>query len=107
MAGPTDTMSWQAEPAGRTGLPSCRTGPAGYRPVTMVRLGQERLHEIRSRLDAIAEELADLGRAKLTEALDSEDQAPQAEERRLSRARRAVLKAAALLDDDDDNHGQS
>jgi hypothetical protein len=68
----------------------------------MVSLGQERLQEIRSRLDAIAEELADLGRAKLREALDGGDQALEVEERRLSRARRSVLKAAALLDDGDD-----
>jgi hypothetical protein len=87
--------------------PNGRTGPAGHKRAIMVSLGQERLHEIRSRLDAIAEELADLGRAELTEALDSEDQAPQAEERRLSRARRAVLKAAAMLADDDDDVGQS
>ena len=68
----------------------------------MVPLGQERLHELRSRLEAIAEELADLGRANLAEALDTGSAAPEADERRLSRARRAVLKAAALLDDGDD-----
>ncbi len=71
----------------------------------MVPLGQERLHELRSRLEAIAEELADLGRASLAEALDTGSAAPEAEERRLSRARRAVLKAAALLDDG--NEGES
>jgi hypothetical protein len=69
----------------------------------MVPLGQERLHELRSRLEAIAEELADLGRASLTEALDTGSAAPEAEERRLSRARRAVLKAAALLDNGDES----
>jgi hypothetical protein len=63
----------------------------------MTNSGEERLDELRSRLDAIAEELADLGRAKLVEALDSGGGAPEAEERRLSRARRAVLKAASLL----------
>ena len=67
----------------------------------MVPLGQERLHELRSRLEAIAEELADLGRANLAEALDTGSAAPEADERRLSRARHAVLKAAALLDDGD------
>lgn len=55
------------------------------------------MDDLRSRLHAIAEELADLGRAKLVEALDTGDAAPEREERRLSRARRAVLKAAALL----------
>ncbi len=69
----------------------------------MVPLGQERLHELRSRLEAIAEELADLGHASLTEALDTGSAAPEAEERRLSRARRAVLKAAALLDNGDED----
>jgi hypothetical protein len=59
--------------------------------------GGDRLQELRTTLDAIAEELADMGRAKLVEALGSGSKAPQAEERRLSRARRAVLKAAALL----------
>lgn len=59
--------------------------------------GEDRLAELRSNLEAIAEELADLGRAKLAEALDSGDRALETEERRLSRARRAVLKAAAIL----------
>ncbi len=68
----------------------------------MVPLGQERLHDLRSRLEAIAEELADLGRATLTEALDTGSPASEAEERRLGRARRAVLKAAALLDNGDE-----
>ena len=59
--------------------------------------GEDQLQDLRSRLDAIAEELADLGRAKLMEALETGSSGPEAEERRLSRARRAVLKAAALL----------
>jgi hypothetical protein len=67
----------------------------------MTSSGEERLHELRSRLDTIAEELADLGRAKLVEALESGSGAPEAEERRLSRARRAVLKAASLLGPDE------
>jgi hypothetical protein len=58
---------------------------------------EDRLEDLRSRLDAVADELADMGRAKLMEALDTGDTAPQAQERRLSKARRAVLKAAALL----------
>jgi hypothetical protein len=67
----------------------------------MVEMKDERLPELRARLDAIAEELADLSRAKLLEALDTGSDAPQKEERRLSGARRAVLKAAALLGPDD------
>ncbi len=61
--------------------------------------GEDQLQDLRSRLDAIAEELADLGRAKLMEALETGRGGPEAEERRLTRARRAVLKAAALLGD--------
>jgi hypothetical protein len=63
----------------------------------MVPSGEDQLQDLRSRLDAIAEELADLGRAKLMEALETGRSGPEAEERRLSRARRAVVKAAALL----------
>ena len=72
--------------------------------------GEERWQDLRSRLDAIAEELADLGRDKLVEALESGQSGPERQERRLSRARRAVLKAAALLgpepgaDSDDDTY---
>ncbi|HUB68883.1 MAG TPA: hypothetical protein VL984_00535 [Acidimicrobiales bacterium] len=53
--------------------------------------------ELSSRLEAIAEELAEIAHAKLREAV--EDGAPEAlaEERRLTRARRSVLRAAALL----------
>ena len=50
---------------------------------------------LRAALEAIAEELADMGRARLSEAIRTDSTA--AAERRLSRARRAVLKAAALL----------
>ena len=63
----------------------------------MVPSGEDQLQALRSRLDAIAEELADLGRAKLMEALETGRSGAEAEERRLSRARRAVLKAATLL----------
>ena len=54
--------------------------------------------DLADRLDAIGEELADLALDRLRVAL--EDDGPQtaaAEERRLTRARRAVEKAAALL----------
>jgi hypothetical protein len=63
----------------------------------MVAMGEERLDELRSRLDDIAEEIADIGRAKLRRALDTDDPQAVSDERRLSRARRSVLKAAALL----------
>jgi hypothetical protein len=58
---------------------------------------ENRWQDLRAKLEAIAEELADIGRDKLLEALESGRAEPEAEERRLSRARRAVLKAAALL----------
>jgi flagellar biosynthesis/type III secretory pathway protein FliH len=53
--------------------------------------------ELSSRLEEIAEEIADLAHAKLREAIETGSAAAAAEERRLGRARRAVLKAAALL----------
>jgi hypothetical protein len=53
--------------------------------------------QLRSRLEAIAEEIADLGHARLREQLRTGSAEAAADERRLSRARRAVLKAAALL----------
>jgi len=57
----------------------------------------DRLDDLRSRLDDIAEELADIGLAKLKEAVRDDNAHAAAEERRLARARRAVVKAAALL----------
>jgi hypothetical protein len=57
-------------------------------------LAAERL---RLALEDIAEELADMAQAQLSEAVRSHSATAEAEERRLSRARRAVLKAAALL----------
>jgi hypothetical protein len=55
------------------------------------------LDDLRQRLDGIAEELADLAMDRLRAALDAGDPAAPVEERRLTRARRAVEKAAALL----------
>jgi hypothetical protein len=63
----------------------------------LVVMSDERLEELRSRLDDIAEELADIGLAKLKEAVREENAEAAAQERRLARARRAVIKAAALL----------
>jgi len=60
-------------------------------------MGNERLEDIRSRLDEIAEEIADLGHAKLREVIDTGRADAAAAERVLGRARRSVLKAAALL----------
>ena len=65
-------------------------------------MGQD-LDALRERLEGIAEELADLAIDRLRAAVDGDDGAA-AEERRLTRARRAVEKAANLLADrtDDD-----
>ncbi len=54
------------------------------------------LDHLRERLDGIAEELADLAIDRLRAAVDGNEGAA-AEERRLTRARRAVEKAAGLL----------
>jgi hypothetical protein len=57
---------------------------------------------IRARLEAIAEELADLALERLRESIDAGGQELPVDERRLSRARRAVEKAAAILAEPDD-----
>ncbi len=49
------------------------------------------------RLEAIAEELAERAIAVLRDAVEAGETARPDEERRLSRARRAVEKAAAIL----------
>ena len=59
--------------------------------------------EIRSRLESIAEELADLAIQRLRESIDAGGEEMPIDERRLTRARRAVVKAAHLLEEPDDN----
>jgi len=59
--------------------------------------------EIRSRLETIAEELADLAIQRLRESNDAGGDELPVDERRLTRARRAVEKAAYLLEEPDDN----
>ena len=58
--------------------------------------------DIRSRLEAIAEELADLAIERLRESIDAGGAELPVDERRLSRARRAVERAAAILTEPDD-----
>lgn len=58
--------------------------------------------EIRSRLETIAEELADLAIVRLRESIDAGGQELPVDERRLTRARRAVEKAIAILQEPDD-----
>jgi predicted transcriptional regulator len=56
------------------------------------------IDDIKSRLDSIAEELADLAMASLREAVEANATTRPELERRLTRARTAVEKAAHLLD---------
>ena len=58
--------------------------------------------EIRERLEAIAEELGDLAIERLRESIDAGGNELPVDERRLTRARRAVEKAAAILAEPDD-----
>ncbi len=57
--------------------------------------------EIKRRLEAIAEELADLAIVRLRESIDAGGSELPADEKRLTRARRAVEKAIGLLDEPD------
>jgi hypothetical protein len=56
--------------------------------------------EIRVRLEQIAEELADLAMERLRESIDAGGTELPVDEKRLTRARRAVEKAAAILRDE-------
>ena len=58
--------------------------------------------DIRSRLEAIADELADLAIIRLRESIDAGGTELPVDERRLTRARRAVEKAIAILREPDD-----
>ena len=58
--------------------------------------------ELRVRLESIAEELADLAMLRLRESIDEGGAELPVDERRLIRARRAVMKAAHLLEEADD-----
>jgi hypothetical protein len=55
--------------------------------------------DIRARLEQISEELADLAMARLRESIDAGGTELPVDEKRLTRARRAVEKAAAILRD--------
>jgi hypothetical protein len=58
--------------------------------------------DIRQRLEGIAEELADLAIVRLRESIDAGGQELPVDEKRLTRARRAVEKAANILREPDD-----
>ena len=59
--------------------------------------------EIRGRLEGIAEELADLAIVRLRESIDAGGTEYPVDEKRLTRARRAIEKAIHLLEEPDDN----
>ena len=59
-------------------------------------------NDIRSRLEAIAGELADLAIQRLRESIDAGGKELPVDERRLSRARRAVEKAVGILQEPND-----
>ena len=56
---------------------------------------------LRGRLEAIAEELADLAMVRLRESIDAGGHEIPVDEKRLTRARRAVEKAVHLLEEQD------
>jgi len=58
--------------------------------------------DIRGRLQAISEELADLAIVRLRDAIDAGGTELPVDEKRLTRARRAVEKAIAVLGEGDD-----
>jgi predicted ABC-type ATPase len=58
--------------------------------------------DIRSRLEGIAEELADLAITRLQESIDAGGHELPVDEKRLTRARRAIEKAMFLLQEPDD-----
>jgi predicted ABC-type ATPase len=55
--------------------------------------------EIRGRLEVIAEELADLAIVRLRESIDAGGHELPVDEKRLTRARRAIVKAIQLLEE--------
>lgn len=58
--------------------------------------------DLRHRLEAISEELADLAMARLKESIDAGGTELPVDEKRLARARRAVEKAISILQEPDD-----
>jgi len=59
--------------------------------------------DIRSKLEAIEEELAELAIQRLRESIDAGGHELPVDEKRLTRARRAVAKAIVLLQEPDDH----
>jgi hypothetical protein len=80
----------------RQGYGSERPTPCHHRDVA----GE--FDDIKGRLETIAEELADLAIVRLRESIDAGGTELPVDEKRLTRARRAVEKAIHLLDEPDD-----
>ena len=62
----------------------------------------DEFEEIRARLEVIEEELAELAIVRLRESIDAGGRELPVDEKRLTRARRAVEKAIHLLSDPND-----
>ncbi len=60
--------------------------------------------DIRTRLESISEELADLAISRLRDSIDAGGQEYPVDEKRITRARRAVEKAANLLVEPNDDY---
>ena len=58
--------------------------------------------DIKARLEGIEEELAELAITRLQESIDAGGTEIPVDEKRLTRARRALVKAIALLEEPDD-----
>ena len=59
--------------------------------------------DIRGRLEVISEELADLAIVRLRESIDAGGKELPVDERRLTRARRAIEKAIGILSEPEDD----
>ena len=59
--------------------------------------GEDRIEDLRDRLESISEELADIALDELREAAEKGATRTTEREKRLTRARRAVEKASMLL----------
>jgi|TARA_Y100001949_G_C15917034_1_gene299491 hypothetical protein len=79
-----------------------RSSPRGFGDRREVPMAGE-FEEIRAKLEGIAEELADLAIIRLRESIDAGGNELPVDERRLTRARRAVEKAINLLQEPDDS----
>lgn len=64
------------------------------------------LEDIRQRLETISEELADLAMSRLRDSIDAGGTELPLDEKRFSRARRAVEKAIGVLSEPNDTNAE-